>query len=202
MFAQIIRGKVFDPSAVRPVVDRWMTDLGPTATGWLGSTGGITAGNEVFVLVRFESAEAAAANSDRPEQGEWWAEMAKLFDGEPTFQDSSDVTVEKSGDPDTAGFVQVMTGQTSDPERARQLMSQDQFDMRSQRPDILGSVTVGHDEGKWTMVLYFTSEDDARRGEQKEMPPEAQKMMEEMMSLSVGAPGYLDITEPWLDSPR
>ena len=202
MFAQIIRGKVSDPSAVRPVVDRWMTDLGPTATGWLGSTSGITAENEVFVLVRFESAESAAANSDRPEQGQWWAEMAGLFDGEPTFQDSTDVTVEKTGNPDDAEFVQVMTGQTSDPVRAKELMSQDQPDMRSQRPDILGSVTIGHDEGKWTMVIYFTSEDEARKGEQKEMPPEAQKMMEEMMSLSVGAPEYLDIKEPWLDSPK
>jgi hypothetical protein len=52
------------------------------------------------------------------------------------------------------------------------------------------------------MVIYFTSEDEARQGEQKEMPPEAQKMMEEMMSLSVGAPEYLDIKEPWLDSPK
>jgi hypothetical protein len=126
VFAQIIRGKVSNPSAVRPVVNRWMTDLGPTATGWLGSTSGITAENEVFVLVRFESAEAAAANSDWPEQGLWWAEMAELFDGEPTFQDSTDVTVETSGNPDDAGFVQVMMGQTSDPARAKELMSQDQ----------------------------------------------------------------------------
>ena len=33
VFAQIIRGKVADPDAVRPVVDRWMTELGPSATG-------------------------------------------------------------------------------------------------------------------------------------------------------------------------
>ena len=63
-------------------------------------------------------------------------------------------------------------------------------------------MTIGHDEGKWTMVIYFTTEDEARKGEQKEMPPEAQKMMEEMVSLSVGAPRYLDIKEPWLDSPK
>ena len=115
MFAQIIRGKVSDPAAVRPVVERWMTELGPTAKGWLGSTSGITDDNEVFVLVRFESAEAARANSDRPEQGAWWAEMEKLFDGEPTFQDSNDVQLDTSGDPDAAGFVQVMTGQVSRP---------------------------------------------------------------------------------------
>ncbi|HEY5855820.1 MAG TPA: hypothetical protein VIW24_17695 [Aldersonia sp.] len=119
MFAQIIRGKVSDPDAVRPVVDRWMNELGPTATGWLGSTGGVTDDGQLFVLVRFESAEAARANSDNPEQGAWWAEMEKLFDGEATFQDSNDVQVDTSGDPDAAGFVQVMSGQVSDPERAK-----------------------------------------------------------------------------------
>ena len=201
MFAQIIRGKVSDPTAVRPVVDRWMTELGPTAKGWLGSTSGVTDDNEVFVLVRFESEEAARANSDRPEQGAWWAEMEKVFDGEPTFQDSNDVQVDTSGDPDAAGFVQVMTGQVTDPDRAKQLMAE-QPDMRALRPDILGSVSVGHEDGKWTMVIYFTSEADAREGEAKADAPEALKAMEEMQALSVGQPEFLDLKTPWLDSPK
>ena len=201
MFAQIIRGKVSDPDAVRPVVDRWMKELGPTANGWLGSTSGITDDNEVFVLVRFESEDAARANSDRPEQGEWWSEMEKLFDGEPTFQDSNDVQIDTFGDPNAAGFVQVMTGQVTDPHRAKQLMA-DQPDMQALRPDILGSVSVGQDGGKWTMVIYFTSEAEAREGEAKEMPPEALEAMEEMQSLSVGQPEFLDLKTPWLDSPK
>jgi len=201
VFAQIIRGKVSDPSAVRPVVDRWMTEMGPTAKGWLGSTSGVTDDNEVFVLVRFESEEAARANSDRPEQGVWWAEMEKVFDGQPTFQDSNDVQVDTSGDPDAAGFVQVMTGQVTDPDRAKQLMAA-QPDMRTLRPDILGSVSVGHEDGKWTMVIYFTSEADAREGEAKQMPPEALKAMEEMQALSVGQPEFLDLKTLWLDSPK
>ncbi|HYN71571.1 MAG TPA: hypothetical protein VES60_03635 [Nakamurella sp.] len=201
MFAQIIRGKVSDPRAVRPVVDRLMTELGPMAKGWLGSTSGITDDNEVFVLVRFESEEAARANSDRPEQGAWWAEMEKMFDGEPTFQDSNDIQVDTSGDPDAAGFVQVMTGQVTDPDRAKQLMAE-QPDMRTLRPDILGSVSVGHEDGKWSMVIYFTSEAEAREGEAKDMPPEALKAMEEMQSLSVGQPEFLDLKTPWLDSPK
>lgn len=201
MFAQIIRGKVSDPTAVRPVVDRWMAELGPTAKGWLGSTSGITDGNEVFVLVRFESEEAAQANSDRTEQGVWWADMETLFDGQPTFQDSNDVQVDTSGDPDAAGFVQVMTGQVTDPDRAKQLMAE-QPDMRTLRPDILGSVSVGHEDGKWTMVIYFTSEAEAREGEAKQMPPEALKAMEEMQALSVGQPEFLDLKSPWLDSPK
>jgi hypothetical protein len=201
MFVQIIRGRVTDPDSLQPAVDRWMTELAPQAVGWLGSTSGVTDDNQLFVMARFESEEAAKANSGRPEQDRWWAQMEKMVDG-VTFQDSTDVQVETSGDPDSATFVQVMTGQTNDPDRARQLMSQDQPDMRSFRPDILGSVTVGHEDGKWTMVNYFTSEAQAREGERKQPPPEMQKAMEEMMALSVGQPEFLDLKTPRLDSPQ
>ena len=201
MFAQIIRGKVSDPTAVRPVVDRWMTELGPTAKGWLGSTSGVTDDNEVFVLVRFESEEAARANSDRPEQGAWWADMEKVFDGQPTFQDSNDVQVDSSGDPDAAGFVQVMTGQVRDPDRAKELVA-NQPRMQDVRPDVLGSVTVGHDDAKWTMIVYFRSEQEAREGERKEVPPEMAKAMHELQSLAIGQPEFLDLRNPWLDSPK
>ena len=201
MFAQIIRGKVSDPTAVRPVVDRWMTELGPTAKGWLGSTSGVTDDNEVFVLVRFESEEAARANSDRPEQGAWWAEMEKVFDGQPAFQDSNDVQVDTSGDPDAAGFVQVMTGQVRDPDRAKELVA-NQPRMQDVRPDVLGSVTVGHDDAKWTMIVYFRSEQEAREGERKEVPAEIAKAMEELQSLAIGQPQFLDLKNPWLDSPQ
>jgi hypothetical protein len=202
LFVQIIRGNVSNPDAVHAHLDRWMTDLGPSATGWLGSTAGVSEDGRFFALVRFESEDAARANSDRPEQGRWWAEASELFDGEPTFQDSTDITTELTGDPDAAGFVQVMTGQTSDPDRVRELMTQSDSDMRALRTDIVGSISVGHEDGKWTMVIYFTSEEAAREGERKEVPPEAQKMMEEMMALSVGAPEFLDIKSPWLESPK
>ena len=202
MFAQIIRGKVTDPSAVRPVVDRWMKELGPTAKGWLGSTSGITDDNELFVLVRFESEEAARANSDKPEQGAWWADMEKVFDGEPTFRDSNNVIVPSAGAPDTAGFVQVMSGQSSDPDRSVQLMDSSRDARVAHRPDILGSITVVHDEGKFTMVIYFESEEAARKGESKPLPAELQAQMQEMMSLSVGQPEFLDLKAPWLDSPK
>ena len=202
MFAQIIRGKVTDPSAVRPVVDRWMKELGPTAKGWLGSTSGITDDNELFVLVRFESEEAARANSDKPEQGAWWADMEKVFDGEPTFRDSNNVIVPSADAPDTAGFVQVMDGQSSDPDRSVQLMDSSRDARVAHRPDILGSITVGHGEGKFTMVIYFESEEAARKGESKPLPAELQAQMQEMMSLSVGQPEFLDLKAPWLDSPK
>ena len=200
MFAQIIRGKVSDPAAVRTGMDRWVSDLAPTAIGWLGSTAGVSDDGDLFVLARFDSEESAKSNSDKPEQDRWFADMSKLFDGDPTFQDSTNVTIDTAGDPDSAGFVQVMSGQVTDPLRAQQLMA-DQPDMRDLRPDILGSVMVGGDDGKWTMVIYFTSEADAREGEKKEMPAEMAAAMQEMESIAVGQTEYLDLKNPWLDSP-
>jgi len=201
MFAQIIRGTVSDAKEVDANFNRWSKELAPGAKGWLGTTAGATDDRQLFIMVRFESEEAARANSERPEQGKFWSETSTQFAGEPTFQDSTDVTVEEVGDLDSAGFVQVMTGQTTDPDRSKQLMA-DMPDMRALRPDILGNVFVGHEDGKWTMVLYFKSEAEARDGEKKEMPQEMASTMQEMQSLEVGEPEFLDLKTPWLDSPK
>lgn len=201
MFVQVIQGKVSDADAVRARFDTWMSELAPGADGWLGSTAGVTDDGQLVVLARFESAEAAQRNSERPEQGAWWEETAALFDGEPEFHDSSEVDVDTPGDPDQAGFVQVMQGRTSDPARARELMASDPTDWASFRPDILGSVTASHDGDAWTMAIYFTSEAEAREGERKEPPPEMAQMMKEMDTLTVGETTYFDLRDPWLHSP-
>ena len=202
MFVQVIEATTSDPAAVRAAMDRWMEQLAPGATGWLGSTAGMTTDGRMVAVVRFDTEEHARANSDRAEQGEWWAEMAKLFDSDPVFRDSTRVLVDVRGNPDDAGFVQVMQGGSSDPERAWKLMEEDDTDWSAFRPDILGSISIGHADGRWTMVNYFTSEAEARAGEQKEAPAELQQQMEELMSLSTGEPEFLDITEPWFSSPR
>jgi hypothetical protein len=201
MFVQLIQGQVADPDQAKAALDRWVRDLAPGAEGWLGTTAGVTEDGRFVAAARFESEEAARRNSDRPEQDAWWSETSRLFSGEPTFRDSSDVVVDTAGDPDTAGFVQVMQGRSSDPERARELMADDSTDWSSFRPDILGSMAVGHDGGAWTMVMYFTSEEAAREGERKEPPPELQEQMRQMDALSVGTPEFFDLKQPWLYSP-
>jgi hypothetical protein len=201
VFAQIIRGRVSDPASVRPVVDRWMTELGPTAKGWLGSTGGITNDKELFVLVRFESEDAARTNSDKPEQGAWWAEMEPLLEGEATFQDSDEVYQDTRGDIDSAGFVQVMFGETSDPERTIDLMVESRDERAALRPDILGQVAIAHGEGRFTFINYFTTEAEAREGERKPLPPELIRTMTALDELSVREREFLDLRSPWLDSP-
>ncbi len=201
MFVQVIRGQVSDPGQVHAALDRWSGQLAAGAPGWLGSTAGVTEDGRFVALARFDSAEAARRNSDRPEQGQWWMETSKLFTGEVTFHDSSDVTADVTGDPDRAGFVQVMQGRSSDPERARELMAQNPDEWAAFRPDVIGSVAVGHEGGAYTMALYFTSEQAAREGERKEPPPELKALMEEMNQLSASEPEFLDLRQPWLYSP-
>ena len=201
MFAQVIQGKTSNPEELDAALNRWLKDLAPGATGWLGSTSGVTEDGRAIAVVRFESEEDARRNSNRSEQDQWWSETAKHYDGDATFHDSTDVSVDLQGDPDQAGFVQVMQGRSSDPERAKQLMDQDADKWAELRPDMLGSVAIGHEDGSYTMVMYFTSEAEAREGERKEPPPELQAQMEEMNKLSVGETQFFDLKQPVIVSP-
>jgi len=198
----VIQGQVADAGELRAAFDRWIQELAPGSIGWLGSTAGVTEDGRFIALARFESEEAARRNSNRPEQDRWWAETSRLFTGEATFKDSNDVTVDVTGDPDAAGFVQVIQGRGSDPERARELMGQDSSAWAAFRPEILATVAVGHEGGAYTMAVYFTSEAAAREGERKEPPPELQAEMDELAALSVGEPEFFDLKQPWLHSPR
>jgi hypothetical protein len=106
-----------------------------------------------------------------------------------------------NGDPDDAGFVQVIQGRGSDTDRARELMSQNSSEWAAFRPDIIGSVGVGHDGGAYTTAIYFTTEEAAREGERRQPPPQLTAQMEEMNELNIGVPEFFDLKQPWLYSP-
>jgi hypothetical protein len=201
MFVQVFQGPVSDPAQVRALMDRWVAELGPNADGWLGSTAGVTDDGWFVGLARFDSESAARHNSDRPEQGEWWSELERLFTSEPAFHESTEIVVDDHGDLDSAGFVQVMQGRTSDPARARELTSDDDPAWQDYRPEVLGSLMAMHGDDAWTMAIYFTSEADAREGEKKEPPESIREAMAELDSLAVGETTYIDLKEPWLASP-
>ena len=201
MFMQIIQGRVRDPEAAKATIERWRRELEPGAIGWLGGTYGVTDDGTLMACVRFESKEAAQRNSERPEQSAWWEEMASHFTGEVTFHDCDDVQLLLAGGSDDAGFVQVIQGQLRDPQRARQLMDESADLITKYRPDILGATIAIDENGFCTETVAFTSEAAAREGEQKEMPPEVNRMVEEEMSLMENIT-YLDLHEPWFATHR
>jgi hypothetical protein len=201
MFVQVIQGRTNDAAALRAQWEKWDRDLKPNARGFLGATAGITADGEFIALVRFEDEAAARANSDRAEQDAWWTETSKHLD-DPLFHDCALVDLLHDGGSDDAGFVQVIQGQVTDVDKARELDRAMEDQLRDVRPDVIGGIVAWHPQnGRFTNAVYFTSEAEARAKEQESSNvPEAEQYRTEFQAISAAEPKYLDITDPWLVS--
>lgn len=200
MFVQVIQGQTNDVGALRAQWEKWDSDVKPGAIGFLGSTAGVTEDGTFIAMARFESEDAARANSDRAEQSAWWETTSKAFDGEPTFYDCKDVDTWLDGGSDDAGFVQVIQAYATDKEKLREMGRQmDNDEMRTARPDVIGGVVAwGPDDG-YSQFVYFTSEEEARKNEAK-AAAEGDQGAEAWADL-VRDQRYLDIKDPWLTSP-
>ena len=199
MFIQVIRGKATDREGLRRQFDRWDEELRPGAVGFLGSTAGITDDGRFIAVARFESAEASRANSQRDEQGAWWAETEKCLEA-AAFQHSTEVLTMQGGASNGAGFVQVMCGRVTDAEKMAALrprMGEMESAMKRHRPDVLGDVIAVNADGTYTDAVYFQSEVEARQGETKEMPADVGALFAELMS-AIAVDEYLDLKDPWI----
>jgi len=198
MFVQIIEGRVRDVEGLREQMSTWMSELAPGAAGWLGSTAGVTADGTSVAVVRFESKEAAIANSDRPEQGAWWERTKRHFDGDVSFIDYPDVDTFGGGGSDEAGFVQIIGGRA---DRSVVLAVADEMEglLRRMRPDVLGGILAWPGDGAFVQVVYFTSEGEARANESAQPSPGDQAAWERISSL-MEFDRFIDLADPWLHS--
>ena len=199
MFLQVIEGKTKDRDGMRAAMDRWRRDLAPGATGWLGTTAGVADDGTFVATARFASEEDARRNSERPEQGAWWQEFARTVEGEPHFSDYRDVVEFGRGGSDQAGFVQVIRGHAEDVPRLQQLDRDTEGAMREQRPDVIGGIMAWDPSGDFTQVVYFTSEQEARAGEQRRTP-ELERFLAEFQALTREV-RFVDLRQPMLVSP-
>lgn len=198
MFVQIIEGRVSDNSGLRRQLDRWEAELRPGAAGFLGSTGGVTDDGVGFAIARFESAVAANANSERAEQGAWWSETEKCFDGPVSFTDSEDAEEFLAGGSNDAGFVQVMkTAAGVDRAVLKELDQRFEKHAGTWRPDLIGGVRIWTGENSTVEVNYFTSEAEARANESKDPPAELAEVFAQFADV-MAATEFLDLRDPWL----
>ncbi len=200
MLLQVVQGRVANSQKVRTALDRWVAELSPAATGWLGSTVGVTEGGLLIATVRFTSEETARRNSSRPGQDAWWTETSRLFTGKVTFHDCREVVLLGAGGSDDARFVQVIQGRSDNVARLRELARAFEPMMSIYRPELLGSTIGLHGDGGFTQAAYFTNEEEARRGESQEPPPEMAALLEEERLLLRDL-SYYDLRDPWLYSP-
>jgi len=196
MFVQIIEGQTNDPDALLAAGDAWQEEVRDGAIGYLGVTAGVAEGGKAFTIVRFEDEASARANSERPEQGAWFEKhLANAYSSPPTFTESSDTAEFLGGGSNDAGFVQVMKISGVDRQKLEAL---DQvFDKYSaERPDIIGGLRAWTGPDSCIDVMYFTSEEEARKGEQSEIPEDLQKAMAEFGSMAQTE--FIDLPNPQL----
>jgi hypothetical protein len=99
------------------------------------------------------------------------------------------------GGSNDAGFVQVMKSAGVD--RAQVERMDAAFEsFTGERPDLLGGLRIWTGADSCIDVAYFTSEEEARKGEQAEMPEELTALMSEFVQ--AGETEYLDLTNPQL----
>lgn len=198
MFVQVIESPVSDRSLLRRQLDEWNTNVRPGAQGFLGSTAGVTADGTGILIARFASAEYAQANSDRPEQGAWWAATSAAFKGKVSFRNSDDVeTMFDYGEAcETAGFVQVMDAMVSDRPRLAALEDASLDALKATRPSLLGALRAW-DGDHFTQAVYFTNEADARRDETAGVPEAVAGAFAEWQALCRDM-RFLDLPDPWL----
>ena len=195
MFMQVVQARTKDKAGVKEMWDRWNREVQPAASGYLGATGGVTENGDLIVIARFESAEAAERNNNIPEQQQWYSEFEKYIEGEPTFTNYTNVQLQEEGGSDDAGFVQVIRTKGGDPEAFMKIDAELAPKMKELRPDVIGGIT-GYETDDATSVIYFTSEEEARKNESN---PEFQELAKRYMELQ-GESAFYDLKDPWLAS--
>jgi len=193
MFIQVMQAKCSRPDEVRAFMDKWSA---VASVGFLGGTFGVTDDGDLLAIVRFESADAARANSERPETDAMSQEFASYLDSPIDFADYDDVTNIRGGGSDDAGFVQVIRGRVDDAARAKAL-AQGFSEMTETRQDVIGGTLAIAADGGYTETIYFTDEASARANEQGEPPPDDVRADLEWMA--AGASFY-DLRNPWFES--
>jgi hypothetical protein len=192
MFIQTIRGRTSNAEQVLEHGERWAAELGPDADGWLGTTSGVTDDDTFIAVVRFESREAAEANSRSDRQSAWWAEMEKLLDGGVSFHDSDDVLTVLQGGSDDAGFVQVMEGTVKDDGALRDLMRREEA-LHEMRPEIIGATIALDGTGGFVETVAFSDEASARSGEQSGQAPDDVRAQ---MEAAIAEVTFYDLLRP------
>jgi hypothetical protein len=199
MFLQVIEGKVRDPDLLMKQMKAWRTEVKPGSIGFLGSTGGMTDDGRSIVIARFESQDAAMKNAHRPEQDAWWQKTAPAFDGEPSFVDCPEVDEFLDGGSDSAGFVQIMKGQTTDKQKLREMGTEMEEMLPKVRPDVIGGYVGWHGDRGFIQVIYFNSEAEARKAEAEQAEAGENGPPDDWSALIDGDITYIDLNDPQFD---
>lgn len=199
MFVQVIRGHATNRAGLREQWERWESELEPTAEGYLGATAGLADDGTFIAMVRFASEASARRSAARDVQTRRRYELLGRLDDGVVVHDCTRTDIWNRGGTDEAGFVQIRQGTSSDPERLRDLYVDEQpVRMGPFRPEVIGGLFAWHGDSGFTLSAYFTSEREARSGENlhqfKSFFDDINAVMQDVT--------YIDLRDPWLSTAR
>jgi hypothetical protein len=172
VFIRIMRGRVVDGAGTRAELTRWRHELGAGAPSWQRLTAGVGDGDELVLVLRYDTEATARRDAERPELAAWQASVERHVVGPAQWHDCPVVHTMKGGDGGDAGFVRVLQGRLADPVRLAAMRDEVERSLRERAPHVLGVTVAEHADGTgFTEITYFTSEREARAAE-RQMPVE------------------------------
>lgn len=196
MFVQIIDGTVRDPGALRARWEAWRSECAPGAVGWQRGVGGVTPDGRGVLVAWFSSAEEARRNAKRPEQDAWWRGTASVFEGEPRFSETEDLATTHGALTSEARFVQLMRAGVAD-RAAFERLEGEAGDLFVQwRPDLLSAQRAWLPTGQVVAIDFFTSEEEARTGEQSPPPAGLGELFGQWQG-QLSDTEWFDLPDPW-----
>jgi hypothetical protein len=195
MYTRVIEGQ----SVAKPLLHNAWDQLGDElrkGEGFLGSTGGVDRLTHFISEFRFESEESARTLMVQP-RAELWYEEIIAHTTELDIRDTSEVDILLPRGSGGVGFVQFITGKTTDRERMKATNRAMQDILRAERPEVLGATIAWHPDDRFTETVYFTSERDARAGESREFPGGVTGLFGQLMQL-LSEVAFVDLRDPWL----
>lgn len=196
MLVRVVLGQAPDPVALHRQWMRWERTVASDVEGYLGATAGVADNDAFIAIIRFAWADAVHRSISDPDTAPLWQDVLRLL-RESVIEDTERTDTWNRGGSDDAGFVQIRHGRSNSPERLRdRYVNQQPLRMGPYRPEVLGDMFAWHDNGRFTLSAYFSSEDDARRGENLH---EFESFFDDINTVMHDVT-YIDLHHPWLSS--
>jgi hypothetical protein len=199
MFVLTVAARTSAPDSLRRHVLTWRADVGISATGWLGSTAGVSGDGTFIFMLRFESEEAWLITSGVPEYANWWQVCGHHLDTTPSFTPSTAVTGILAGGSDDAEAVRVVQGRAT-PSRLEASVRQLDTVPAAARAGVIGGLVAWHDDEQFTEALYFAAPAPGQLGLQAAASTPLGRFFQDHDAAIRGA-SVIDLVEPWLSSP-
>lgn len=200
MIVRCVRGRVRDADAVAEAIEEWNLKLAPKCLGFLGGTWGIGDDGQLHAYHRFSTRDDMEELIRDHERLDWYAnKFLPSMELEPQVNHAEDVIVWNGGGCDSAKFVQIIYGRTTDIEGHKELIHKLAM-LQIHRPDIIGGYTMFHDQGRFEEVVYFKDAEAAREGEAKAPDGEHAHLIEEWQRFATDIE-FVDLNEPHLITP-